>query len=103
MSQLNLSSAVQTQDALNRRLFLKHGSTAIGATALALLMNSGRVAKAVPELGLPQFPNHRPAAKRIIYLFQSGAPSQMDLFDPKPMLAERRGEDLPASIRRGSG
>ncbi|MFM7055704.1 MAG: DUF1501 domain-containing protein [Planctomycetota bacterium] len=40
-------------------------------------------------------------AKRIIYLFQSGAPSQMDLFDPKPGMESRRGEDLPESIRQG--
>jgi hypothetical protein len=45
---------------------------------------------------------HHPAkAKRIIYLFQSGAPSQLDLFDPKPDLENRRGEDLPESIRQG--
>jgi len=98
---LNLSLSTQTQDALNRRLFLRHGSTTIGAAALATLINPGSTANAAPEHGLPLFPNHAPAAKRIIYLFQSGAPSQMDLFDPKPMLAERRGEDLPASIRQG--
>ncbi len=45
--------------------------------------------------------HHAPKAKRVIYLFQSGAPSQMDLFDPKPALKDRRGEDLPASIRQG--
>ena len=101
MSQLNSESSTQTQDALNRRLFLRHGSTTIGAVALATLINPVSPANAAPEHGLPLFPNHAPAAKRIIYLFQSGAPSQMDLFDPKPMLAERRGEDLPASIRQG--
>jgi len=42
-----------------------------------------------------------PRAKRIIYLFQSGGPSQLDLFDPKPQLAKYRGQDLPESIRRG--
>ena len=51
--------------------------------------------------GLPGFPTHAAKAKRIIYLFQSGAPSQMDLFDPKPAIADRRGEDLPDSIRKG--
>ena len=51
--------------------------------------------------GLPEFPTHAAKAKRIIYLFQSGAPSQMDLFDPKPAIADRRGEDLPDSIRKG--
>jgi len=51
--------------------------------------------------GLLGFPTHAAKAKRIIYLFQSGAPSQMDLFDPKPAIADRRGEDLPDSIRKG--
>ncbi len=46
-------------------------------------------------------PHHPPKAKRIIYLFQSGAPSQHDLFDWKPGLAARFGEDLPDSIRKG--
>jgi hypothetical protein len=48
--------------------------------------------------GLPHFPAK---AKRVIYLFQSGAPSQMELFDYKPKLADFRGQDLPASIRNG--
>jgi hypothetical protein len=48
--------------------------------------------------GFPHFP---PKAKRIIYLFQSGAPSQMDLFDPKPAMEAQRGKDLPDSIRKG--
>ena len=48
--------------------------------------------------GLPQF---APKAKRIIYLFQNGAPSQLDLFDYKPKLQEMFGQDLPASIRMG--
>lgn len=50
---------------------------------------------------LPGFPHHTPKAKRIIYLFQSGAPSQMDLFDPKPEMVAQRGKDLPESIRKG--
>jgi len=48
--------------------------------------------------GLPHF---APKAKRVIYLFQSGGPSQMDLFDYKPRLVELRGSDLPDSIRKG--
>ncbi|MCA9086891.1 MAG: DUF1501 domain-containing protein, partial [Planctomycetaceae bacterium] len=51
--------------------------------------------------GLPGLPHFAPRAKRIIYLFQSGAPSQMDLFDPKPQMKDHFGEDLPASIRMG--
>ena len=42
-----------------------------------------------------------PRAKRVIYLFQSGGPSQLDLFDEKPLLRTMNGEDLPASIRMG--
>ncbi|MCB0493302.1 MAG: DUF1501 domain-containing protein, partial [Cyclobacteriaceae bacterium] len=49
-------------------------------------------------LGQPHFP---PKAKRIIYLFQSGAPSQLDLFDYKPLLAKLNGQDLPESVRQG--
>tara|TARA_B100001115_G_scaffold178428_1_gene167866 strand:- start:17891 stop:19357 length:1467 start_codon:yes stop_codon:yes gene_type:complete len=85
-----------TQDFLNRRVFLRNGSAALSATALAGLLP--RDAKAGPEHGFPNFPAK---AKRVIYLFQSGAPSQMDLFDPKPGMKERHGKDLPDSIRKG--
>ncbi len=51
--------------------------------------------------GLPGFPNLPVRAKRIIYLFQSGAPSQIDLFDYKPGLENLRGRELPDSIRQG--
>jgi len=51
--------------------------------------------------GLPGLPHFAPKAKRVIYLFQSGAPSQLDLFDHKPLLAARHGTDLPDSIRQG--
>ena len=87
--------AMNFQDALNRRLFLKH-STQLGAAALGSLIASESHAA-----GTRVFPNFKPKARRIIYLFQSGAPSQMDLFDPKPQMARRRGEDLPNSIRQG--
>ncbi len=50
---------------------------------------------------LPGLPHHATKAKRIIYLFQSGAPSQMDLFDPKPQMEAQQGKDLPESIRQG--
>ena len=78
------------QDTFNRRTFLGH-STQLGAAALASqLFASGGA-----------FPNHAAKAKRIIYLFQSGAPSQLDLFDPKPEMEKQRAQDLPASIRKG--
>ena len=88
--------ALQTQDALNRRVFLSSTAGALGSTALASLLVPPAMTQAA-SLG-----PHLPAkAKRIIYLFQSGAPSQMDLFDPKPEMEKRRGEDLPDSIRQG--
>ena len=92
---------------LARRQFLRRTGVCLATAALASLLaaeSTGEPAtqparKRLPGLaGLPHFP---PRAKRVIYLFQSGAPSQMDLFDYKPALAERHGEDLPESIRMG--
>jgi hypothetical protein len=54
-----------------------------------------------PTGGLPGLPHFAPRAKRVIYLFQSGGPSQMDLFDPKPQLARMFDKDLPDSVRMG--
>jgi hypothetical protein len=95
------NSSLQYQDALNRRVFLRRSGGALGATALASLLSDESQAAKPATVGLPGFPNFAPKAKRIIYLFQSGAPSQMDLFDPKPEMDNHRGEDLPASIRQG--
>ncbi|MCA9062019.1 MAG: DUF1501 domain-containing protein [Planctomycetaceae bacterium] len=100
MSTVSESSGLAEQDRRNRRIFLTQSATSIGAAALGFLMNrSGEAAEQNVTAGA--FPNFPPKAKRIIYLFQSGAPSQIDLFDPKPLMKERRGEDLPASIRMG--
>ncbi len=92
----------QFQDACNRRLFLRQNS-ALGLAALAALGLGESVQGADNGARrLPGFPHVPPKAKRVIYLFQSGAPSQMDLFDPKPLMQDRHGEDLPESIRQGS-
>ncbi len=89
------------QDACNRRLFLRENS-ALGIAALSALgLGASGIASADEAHKLPGFPHVPPKAKRIIYLFQSGAPSQMDLFDPKPSMKEHHGEDLPESIRQG--
>ena len=93
-----LSLATAAQRDITRRTFLQRAASGIGLAALGGLLGNRADAAATP---LPGFPNFAPKAKRIIYLFQSGAPSQMDLFDPKPELEKRRGEDLPASIRQG--
>jgi hypothetical protein len=92
---------LQVQDILNRRIFLKHGSTAIGGAALAALMSQPGQQLSAADAITQKFPTHEAKAKRIIYLFQSGAPSQMDLFDPKPQMKSHHGEDLPESIRKG--
>ena len=88
----------EAQLLLTRRHFFGLGSTGIGVAALAGLLNGDLQAAGEALPGMPHFP---PRAKRVIYLFQSGAPSQMDLFDYKPKLAEFRGSDLPESIRQG--
>ncbi len=94
----------------SRRDFLSRTSLGLGAASLATLVDprsllaepSASLAGAPGEpggiLGRPHFPAR---AKRVIYLFQSGAPSQFELFDPKPMLNARQGEELPDSIRAG--
>lgn len=82
---------------LTRRHFLSLSSMGIGRAALAsLLAEDSGAAGALP--GLPHF---LPRAKRVIYLFQHGAPSQLDLFDYKPTLARLRGTELPDSVRMG--
>ncbi|MEJ7586743.1 MAG: DUF1501 domain-containing protein [Ferruginibacter sp.] len=87
---------------LNRRRFLSKLSLGIGSVALGSLLIpdlfSGKSDEEMLLTGLPQF---APKAKRIIYLFQNGAPSQLDLFDYKPKLQEMFGQDLPESIRKG--
>ena len=86
------ASALETS---RRQLLAGLGAGLVGA-ALAPLGRAG--AAYAPD---PLFPNHAPRARRIVYLFQSGGPSQIELFDHKPLLRERNGEELPASVRQG--
>src|SRR5271163_4687527 len=85
--------------ALTRRHFFAKTARGLGAIALSSLLP--RFASAETAPAVPQFPNFAPKAKRVIYLFQSGAPSQIDLFDYKPMLNKLNGEQLPESVRDG--
>jgi hypothetical protein len=90
---------------LNRRHFLRRSGFHLGAVALGSLLGQD-MARAKPAGsaalgGLPGLPHFPPKAKRVIYLHQSGAPSQMDLFDYKPALTAKRGIELPGSIRMG--
>lgn len=89
----------------SRRDFLTKTSLGLGAVALSSLMNPFQMKASTlldlngdPVLGKPHFP---PKVKRVIYLFQSGAPSQLDLFDYKPLLVKLNGQELPESVRKG--
>ena len=93
----------EIQRQLTRRAFLQKSTTGIGALALTSIFNrelfaAGGNPSVSGALGQLHFP---PKAKRIIYLFMSGAPSHLDLFDPKPKLIEMTGKDLPDSVRKG--
>jgi len=82
---------------LTRRHFFRGSGPGIGVAALASLLSK----EVRAEAGQPGMPHHTAKAKRVIYLFQHGAPSQLDLYDYKPGLARIRGQDLPDSIRMG--
>ena len=89
------------EKALTRRHFFGRASTGVGIAALAQLLNQDLLADASATGGLPGLPHFAPTAKRVIYLYQSGGPSSLELFDYKPMLEKWSGTDLPASIRNG--
>ncbi len=82
---------------LTRRYFFSRTASGLGIPALAGLLARDLGATA----GLPGLPHFTPKAKRVIYLFQSGGPSQMELFDYKPRLSQFQGADLPDSVRSG--
>jgi hypothetical protein len=89
---------------LTRRHFFSRLSTGIGIPALATLLHDRLPAAPIDAAvtgGLPGLPHLPPTAKRVIYLFMSGAPSQLELFDYKPRLKEFHGSELPGSIRMG--
>lgn len=100
---------LEAQLRMNRRHFFKTGALGIGGAALASLVGpsvlSGCSPKQAEEATQEQIrrlvPHFAPKAKRVIYLFQSGGPSQLESFDHKPMLQKRNGEELPESVRNG--
>lgn len=106
---MNPQSEFRTQHSLlARRTFLRQSTTGLGALALASLLNNRLFAadsatSAAPDplatLGALKKLHHAPKAKRVIYLFQSGAPSHIDLFDPKPKLKDLTGTELPKTVR----
>ncbi len=85
---------------MTRRHFFGRAGTGIGSLALASLLNQNLFARSAPQsLGALDMRHFAPKAKRVIYLFMSGGPSHIDLFDYKPKLNDLTGTELPASIR----
>jgi len=87
----------------SRRHFFGRTATGIGTAALATLLNRDISAAETKRIGgLPSLPHHPAKAKRVIYLFQNGAPTHVDLFDYKPELTKRKGEQIPDSVVKGA-
>src|SRR3954447_3011546 len=86
----------------NRRQFFRRSGLTLGSAALAsLLRESLHAAPALANPLAPQRPHFAPKAKRVIYLHMIGAPSQLDLFDPKPALVRHDGKTCPEELTRG--
>jgi hypothetical protein len=92
---------LKTVQTLNRRVFLGRSAFGLGSVALGTLLGRDHAYASPAGEGLTGLPHFPAKAKRVIYLFQSGAPSQLDLFDFKPALKEKRGIELPDSVRMG--
>jgi hypothetical protein len=87
---------------MDRRDFLFKSSLALGGLALSTLLGESAIAEISSRFqNLVPSPHFAPKAKRIIYLFQNGGPSQIEMFDYKPMLEKMFGQDLPDSVRQG--
>ena len=92
---------------LTRRQLFGLGAKGIGLAALTSLLGQDGLAAQEPNVrdaktgGLVGVPHHPPKIKRIIYLHQSGGPSQLDTFDYKPALEKLHGTELPDSVRNG--
>ncbi|MDH3709019.1 MAG: DUF1501 domain-containing protein [Cyclobacteriaceae bacterium] len=92
-------------DHYTRRDFLTKTSLGLGALSMASFLDPiglfGQSSEPLVTPGSLGKPHFTPKVKRVIYLFQSGAPSQLDLFDYKPLLNKMNGEELPESVRQG--
>ena len=95
MTELNFLTTRTRRDFLDRTLY------GMGLGVLSHLMGiEGRTAASRPDAGARHKPHFAPRAKNVIFLFQAGAPSQIDLFDPKPKLHEWNGRPLPESLAK---
>ncbi len=86
---------------LHRRCFLQQAGFGLGSIALADLLRRDAVASTRTDPLAPRPPHFPPRAKRVIFLFMAGAPSQLDLFEPKPELVRLHGQPVPPSFLEG--
>ncbi|MDP7013254.1 MAG: DUF1501 domain-containing protein, partial [Verrucomicrobiota bacterium] len=86
---------------MSRRGFLNSFGMGLGGIALGSLLKPDALLGTTNGRGALGAAHFAPKAKRVIYLFQSGGPSQLDLYDPKPTLIEKHGTELPDEIRQG--
>ena len=100
------TNAFETES-VSRRHFFRECGIGVGKIALAGLLTDAFTASSFGSSGIgqnplaPRSPHFAPKAKRVIHLFMAGAPSQLDLFDPKPALTRLEGKPLPPSVIRG--
>src|ERR671925_658339 len=101
MHLLHESALLQT-----RRALFGKAAVGLGTAALAsLLTKDGLAENSLPTTrigGLPELPHFAPKAKRVIYLFQNGGPTHVELFDYKPKLTEVHGQPVPAEYFAGN-
>src|ERR1044072_867495 len=88
---------------ITRRWFFRQCGVGLGSIALGTLMGADKSLGAVSAADplAPRQPHFKPKAKRVIYLFMGGAPSQLDLFDYKPALAKYNGQPVPKEVVMG--
>ncbi|MBX2817545.1 MAG: DUF1501 domain-containing protein [Saprospiraceae bacterium] len=90
------------QQAITRRHFFGQSAVGIGSAALASMLGSNSMSSAIERISAPDvLPHIAPKAKRVIYLFQNGAPTHVDLFDYKPVLRQWHGRQIPDEVVGG--
>ena len=92
---------IQQSLLVNRREFFGKQALGLGTAALSGLLAKDGFAAAPQNNRLPGLPHWKPKAKNVIYLFQNGAPTHVDLFDYKPKLIEMHGKPVPDSLFEG--
>src|SRR6266436_6578507 len=104
MNSISLTNDLRSEYArlITRRWFFRQCGVGLGSIALASLLQDDKALGATSPTGsnslAPKLPRFKPKAKRVIYLFMGGAPSQLELFDNRPHLARWDGKPLPESM-----